>query len=85
MHPLVAQRVVGVAALLHHLVDQSLLSQSAPRRQDSSPLALGLLKPSSKAKIFAKNLAPFPLGACPAQVPRTEALSPQQPELPRES
>ena len=39
-----APPAVGVVALVHRLADQSLLSQSAPRSQDSLPLVLGLLE-----------------------------------------
>ena len=39
-----APPAVGVVALVHRRADQSLLSQSAPRSQDSSPLVLGLLE-----------------------------------------
>ena len=35
---------MGVVVLVHHLAGQSLLSQSAPRSQDSSPLDVGLLE-----------------------------------------
>ena len=41
---LAAQQAVGVVVLVHHRADQSLLSQSPPRSQDSSPLVLGLLE-----------------------------------------
>ena len=37
-----APPAVGVIALVHRRADQSLLSQSAPRSQDSLPLVLGL-------------------------------------------
>ena len=39
-----APPAVGVVVLVHRRADQSLLSQSAPRSQDSSPLVLGLLE-----------------------------------------
>ena len=39
-----APPAVGVAALVHRRADQSLLSQLAPRSQDSLPLVLGLLE-----------------------------------------
>ena len=43
-----APPAVGVAALVHRRADQSLLSQSAPRSQDSSPLVIGRLELSPK-------------------------------------
>ena len=39
-----APLAMGAVVLVHHRADQSLLSQSAPRSQDSSPLVLGLLE-----------------------------------------
>ena len=39
-----AQLAVGVAVLVHHRADQSLLSQLAPRSQEFLPLVIGLLE-----------------------------------------
>ena len=39
-----APPAVGVVVLVHHRVDQSLLSQSAPRSQEFLPLVLGRLE-----------------------------------------
>ena len=39
-----APLAVGAVVLVHHCADQSLLSQSAPRSQDSLPLVFGLLE-----------------------------------------
>ena len=64
---------VAAVVLAHRRADQSLLSQSAPRSQDSSPLVLGLLELRFLASQKLEHLAQFPLGACPAQVPRTKA------------
>ena len=62
-----APPAVGVVVLVHHHADQSLLSQSAPRSQDSSPLVHGLLELRFWASQKLEHLAHFPLGARLAQ------------------
>ena len=73
-----APPAVGVAVLVPHLADQSLLSQLAPRSQDALPLVLVLLELRFWTSQKIEHLVQLPLRVHLAQVPRTEALRPQQ-------